>query len=169
MYTESINYQTFAETKRYRSGTDVSRNYEHHVLGSYNRERKPIERDNEIDRPREAYSDDDRHTTRAESTVERHYQEKDVDRDTEERIQREKEQLRNSSIDRKRPIDDHNRSMDYNDKHQGLHPERSLDEDDQWSHQNRHLDDAETSETVDRNRRDVEFYNRKEFLSRERR
>ncbi|MFV8226036.1 photosystem reaction center subunit H, partial [Christiangramia aquimixticola] len=37
IYTASIDHQTFSETKRYRSGTEISRNYEHHVLGSYNR------------------------------------------------------------------------------------------------------------------------------------
>lgn len=191
VYTESINYQTFAETKRYRSGTEITRNYEHHVLGSYNRndrridrednlektkvkrdedlERTRVDRDRELERTRTAYTDDDIRTSNAKRTVERDYRDRDIDRETEERIRREKEQLRSSSVDRKRPIDDHNRSMDYNDKHQGLHPERSLDEDDQWAHQDRNLEDTDTSERLDRNRRDAEFYDRKEFLRRERR
>lgn len=171
VYTESINYQTFAETKRYRSGTEISRNYEHHVLGSYNRDRRPLDRENDIERTRTAYADDDLRERRAESVVDRHYEDKHIerDRDTEERIDREKERLRNSSLDRKRSIDDHHRAMDYKDKHQGLHPERSLDEDDQWAHQDRHLDDTDTSERLERNRRDAEFYDRKEFLRRDRR
>lgn len=40
VFTESINYQTFAETKRYETGTPVNREYEENVLNSYNRERK---------------------------------------------------------------------------------------------------------------------------------
>ena len=40
VFTESINYQTFAETKRYETGTAVNREYEENVLHSYNRERK---------------------------------------------------------------------------------------------------------------------------------
>ena len=179
VYTESINYQTFAETKRYQSGTDISRNYEHHVLGSYNREPNRVERESELERTRAAYSDEEVRSSKAESVVERHYQEKDMDRDSDERIRRERdsdeivrrerEHLRTSSADQKRPIDDHNRALDYNDKHQGLHPERSLDEDDQWAHQDRNLEATDTSERTEKSRRDSEFYDRKEFSQRDRR
>jgi len=34
VYTQTINYQTFAETKRYRPGTYISRDYEHNGSAS---------------------------------------------------------------------------------------------------------------------------------------
>ena len=39
VYTDSIDYQTFAGTKRMSSGTNINRDYETMVLNSYNRER----------------------------------------------------------------------------------------------------------------------------------
>lgn len=76
VYTENIDYQTFAETKRYRSGSNISRDYERHVLGSYNRrhagERDPSDtefEDNDfrdrntesrnIEKTRSAYTEDE--------------------------------------------------------------------------------------------------------------
>ncbi len=38
--TESIDHQTFAETKRYKTGANVDRDYEVVVLDSYNRDKK---------------------------------------------------------------------------------------------------------------------------------
>ena len=35
--TDTVNHRTFAETKRYRKGDHLSRDYERHVLSSYNR------------------------------------------------------------------------------------------------------------------------------------
>ncbi|WP_188619037.1 hypothetical protein [Christiangramia forsetii] len=197
VYTDSINYQTFAETKRYRSGTDINRNYENHVLGSYNRNRKDIRKDNEVERTRAAYDDENIHAKQSESVVDNHYRNKDIDKDSgdnfkrnddlvnrdneksrrdqdfvrndEEKIRQEKEQLRATSNDRKRPIDDHNRALDYNDKHQGLHPERSIDEDDSWTHQDRNLENLDDSDHERREKRESEFYNRSEFQERNRR
>ncbi|MDT0676258.1 hypothetical protein [Autumnicola musiva] len=37
VFTDTVDYQTFAETKRYRSGTNVERHYENNVLKSYKR------------------------------------------------------------------------------------------------------------------------------------
>lgn len=36
--TDKVNYQTFAETKRIKRKSPINRQYESHVLGSYNRE-----------------------------------------------------------------------------------------------------------------------------------
>lgn len=44
--TNSINHRTFAETKRYEKGTRLDREYERHVLSSYNR---PSVRTRDID------------------------------------------------------------------------------------------------------------------------
>jgi len=197
VYTESINYQTFAETKRYRSGTDINRNYENHVLGSYNRDRKDIRRDNEVERTRAAYDDEHIHSKQSESVVDKHYRNKEVNKNVddnfrkedevvnrnnertqrdheslgnnEERIRREKEHLRASSNDSRRPIDDHNRALDYNDKHQGLHPEKSIDEDDTWAHQDRNLENIDDSDRERKAKRESDFYDRREFQERNRR
>ncbi|WP_144962877.1 hypothetical protein [Gillisia sp. Hel_I_86] len=40
VHTESINHQTFAETKRYKTGDNVDREYEVFVMDSYNRHSK---------------------------------------------------------------------------------------------------------------------------------
>ncbi|SDB46139.1 PRC-barrel domain-containing protein [Flavobacteriaceae bacterium MAR_2010_188] len=37
VYTQTVDHRTFAETKRYRQGSDINRNYEVAVLDSYNR------------------------------------------------------------------------------------------------------------------------------------
>lgn len=37
--TDKVDYQTFAETKRIRKNRGIDRDYERHVLGSYNREK----------------------------------------------------------------------------------------------------------------------------------
>lgn len=39
VYTDKVDYQTFAETKRIRKNQNIDRNYEQTVLGSYDRER----------------------------------------------------------------------------------------------------------------------------------
>ena len=39
VHTESIDHQTFAETKRFRTGESVNRDYEVAVMDSYNRDR----------------------------------------------------------------------------------------------------------------------------------
>ncbi|WP_373055991.1 hypothetical protein [Zunongwangia sp. H14] len=66
VYTDTIDYQTFSETKRYRSGTNVERHYENNVLKSYNRDRDIVEEDRKrahSSREREAEDlvDDGRH------------------------------------------------------------------------------------------------------------
>jgi len=40
IYTDVIDHRTFAETKRYRKGDEINRNYENQVLGSYERRQK---------------------------------------------------------------------------------------------------------------------------------
>lgn len=46
VHTESIDHQTFAETKRFVTGTNVDRDYEVVVLDSFNRERESPSRKN---------------------------------------------------------------------------------------------------------------------------
>ncbi len=37
VHTQNVDYQTFAETKRYSKGTNIDRDYEHWVLSNYDR------------------------------------------------------------------------------------------------------------------------------------
>jgi len=98
VYTEGIDYQTFAETKRYRSGSDISRNYEHHVLGSYNRDYDYNTK----------YSS---HTSRADNADHAGtYDERDRGfeklSEDEKRMEREREQMQYSSNERRGSIND---------------------------------------------------------------
>ena len=190
VFTEGIDYQTFAETKRYRSGTDISRNYEHHVLGSYNRDRDYNTQD-DLHKTESTYRD----KSRLNDDHDYGYDKLSAE---ERRVERERENMQYSSNDRKasvdtridtgrddrqfldrkvgeelntsehrtsqddsysgrsanesrKPIDDHHRSQDFHDKHTGFKPEKSIDEDQHWQHDDRNLDDPE------------DFYNRREF------
>lgn len=190
VYTDGINYQTFAETKRYRSGTDISRNYEHHVLGSYNRDRD-YNNQEELHRTESAYRDE----TSLDDQRDYGYEKLSAE---ERRLEQERQSLKYSSNDRKapiderrttsrydaekldsrmsekydsmgqgtfsdpdrvgsshnesrRPIDDHHRSQDFHDRNTGFKPEKSIDEDQHWQHDDRNFDDND------------DFYNRREF------
>lgn len=181
VFTESINYRTFAETKRYRSGTDISRDYEHHVLGSYNRRRDRDLSEEELQRTRAAYTDaelEERALRRREemrlAEERRHdmahddYVREKPPRSTDERIRREKEHLRRTS-DRDRAIhDDYDRDPDYRrDNVSNLQPERTIDDDISWEHEDRSIS-GEAHRKRQRNTRVTdEFYDRKEFRDRD--
>ena len=145
--THNINYETFAETKRYRSGSTITRDYEHHVLDSYDRRRErndDLVRE-DLKRTGSAYDHDE----------------------TDERIRREKEQLKYASEDRKRKIDDATGTR-YREESADLRPERTLDEDLNWEKEERGME----SEDHYKNRRrrdlsDEEFYRRQEFNRRD--
>lgn len=174
VYTESINYQTFAETKRYRSGSTISRDYEHHVLDSYDRRRDHFNREDELRRTRTAYTDaelEEREIRRKEEAARANESRLYDDRPenaTEERMRREKENLRYKSNEHNRPIDDHNRAIHHHDTPRDLQPERSLDEDSNWLRDDRNPEDEDPYVSRrKRNRRDEDFYDRREFYNRE--
>ena len=170
VYTESINYQTFAETKRYRSGSHISRDYERHVLGSYDRhpdrDRDREHRNRELRRTSSAYSDEDlseRERIREQEALEREdgARHRNRNTDTEERIRREKENLRYTSDDRKGPAT----NTRYSDN---LNPERTLDEEENWEHDEpRYKDDASYQRRKSRKNYDDDFYDRDEFQGRD--
>ena len=56
VYTDMIDHRTFSETKRYRKGDSISRNYENQVLDSYSRKQN-LKHDNN---DRDLYKDEDR-------------------------------------------------------------------------------------------------------------
>lgn len=182
VFTESINYRTFAETKRYRSGTDISRDYEHHVLGSYNRRRERDLTEEELQRTRSAYSDaelEERELKRwEEARLANERRDDRVDdagekpvRDTEERMRREKEKLRNTSTRDRDLSDDYKHRTEGRDHLGNLHPEPTLDDDASWEHENKSVPGEDPYRR--RNKRNTrvtdEFYNRKEFHERDHR
>lgn len=116
VHTESINYQTFAETKRFSSGSNLDREYEVNVLESYRRTRNnqdnqligkdtehkkesPYRADREEARENKLTSDSDFSEERRKLEDERH-------KLKEERIKLEEERRK---LERERIIMNHNR------------------------------------------------------------
>lgn len=217
VFTESINYQTFAETKRYKSGTHISRDYENHVLGSYNRDdyehrdhahRDRIRDDEELERTRSAYSEEnlnDREIRERKIAAENDRRENEKlrrDRElrddhhdhhrrdiphtsetVEERMERERANLRYKSDDRRTGLDETvnedirreeelkrereiRREKEYN---RDYDPDVTYDEDRDWEHDNQDpMDDDpyKKRRRVPREKDDV-FYNRREFRERD--
>ncbi|MDR5590018.1 hypothetical protein [Christiangramia sp. SM2212] len=173
-YSESINYQTFAETKRYRSGTTISRDYENHVLGSYDRRKEHFNREDELRRTRTAYSDaelEEREIRRREEAriqEEARHRDDRVETDAEARMRREKENLRYKSEGHNRPIDDHNRALHHHDTPRDLQPERTLDDDSNWVRDDRDIDNEDLyTNRRKKTRTSEDFYDRREFYNRD--
>ena len=183
-FSESINYQTFAETKRYRSGTPISREYEHHVLGSY--KRRHDDRDYRDDDLRRNYSDEERreheHRRREEARLTDERRNREIpsekyekDRplgDTEEKIRREKENLKyksSYSSDRTEPVEgERHRDQRYREDTGEMYPERSIDDEQEWEHEDHRLKDQDHYESRRRKRRNSDdFYDRREFYDRD--
>ena len=141
--TQTINYDTFAETKRYRSGSTITRDYEHHVLDSYDRKNehdKDLNRQ-DLKRTGSAYEHDE----------------------NDERIRREKEHLKYNSEERKRNIEG-NKGSKYQDESAKLKPERTLDEDVNWEKEERIMENEDHyNEKRRKDLSDEEFYRRQEF------
>ncbi len=87
VHTEGIDHQTFAETKRFVTGTNVDRDYEVNVLDSFNRERptkqqtygntqshkeSPYSADREAEQTRDLHSDAEWSEERRKLEIERH-------------------------------------------------------------------------------------------------
>ena len=164
--TESINYQTFAETKRYKSGTNISRDYERHVLGSYDRKKEHSEQDHELRRTASAYSDDELKERESKKDNEVHHQEVhskgQLTNDPDEKVRREKESLKYESDDRNSSGRENDRS-----KTGGLNPERTLDEDKEWTHDEPRFGNEDTNkEKGSEKKYEDDFYDRREFNER---
>lgn len=166
VYTESINYATFAETKRYRSGTEISREYERHVLGSYNRGDRTLWPD-EIDK-RHEMSDRDLRRKEEERLreddlrEERRYDSRTASSDMDEKIRREKANMTYKS-DRDKPAkDEYNPPRRTHHLNTDLHPEQTLDEDENWE-RDREYEDPYIARRRRRREREANFYDRDEF------
>ena len=159
VYTERIDYQTFAETKRYKSGNYISRDYERHVLGSYNRREELDNEDDEIHRTRTAYND------KKEVNELRDSEARSSERMEEERLKREKRsaQTKHSKSEPAENQEDYLHSNRYiNDDYS---PEPTLDEDSNWEKNKQEPLDENAYHKRKRNRRENEesFYDRREF------
>ena len=88
--------------------------------------------------------------------------------DAEARMRREKENMRYKNEDRNRPIDDHNRALHHHDNQRDLNPERTLDDDANWVRDDRDVDNDDLYTNRKRkNRKNEDFYDRKEFYRRD--
>lgn len=173
VHTNSLDYTTFAETKRYRTGDPISRDYEKNILSSYQRNYRP----NEIKGKQESLGEDEivdskysaRKTTDSshdteEKTRQRIEKERanlkyksevlhDREETTEERMERERAQLRATS----------------GDPDPAFKPSRTYDDDSNWVKEKEYLTDAEIESRRKARLKDEEdFYNQEEFRPRKR-
>lgn len=152
VFSDSITYQTFAETKRFRPGAQLSRDYERHVIDSYDRRREYATK-----------AEQKRHKD-ISASHERFPKENPGESATEAQIRREKENLRYESEKRRRkPFrDDYDEERSYRDEVRDLRPERTYDEDRDWERDQGAV--PEKNPYKGRKRRITdEFYDRKEF------
>ena len=125
VYTETIDYQTFAETKRYQTGNTIDRDYERAVLTSYNRKnrRNPVEENpRDLERTKSAYNNEDNteHLGRKDFDNE-NYSDKTISRKdeltreeiAEERLKLEREKYENDRLAENRRNQDPDRNHDY--------------------------------------------------------
>ncbi len=172
VYTENINYETFAETKRYRSGTDITRDYERHVLGSYNRGDRTLWPD-EANRKKEMTDRDlrrkeEERLEEEQPRSDRRFDSRTDSTDMDEKIRREKENLTYKS-DRDKPADEkYNPPRRTHHLNTDVHPEQTLDEDEDWDRE-REFENEDPYTTRKRRRReqDDSFYDRREFTDRD--
>ena len=87
VYTNTIDHQTFAETKRIRTGANINREYEEAVMGSYKRKRDTSREDYKEERKESPY--------KADREKEKQHVEQDPEREfTREELQRERTDLK---------------------------------------------------------------------------
>ena len=114
VHTESINYQTFAETKRFSSGANLDREYEVNVLDSYRRTRnnqdnQHTDKDHQKDSPYGADREEAREkklTSDSDFSEERRKLEDERHKLKEERLKLEEERRK---LESERNIQEHNR------------------------------------------------------------
>ena len=154
VYTQTIDYQTFAETKRYQHGSTINRDYERTVLSSYNRDNP------EIKKTRSAY-DGDAPLTDAERAkihskkADHRDRDASVGEDSKYRADREKELALERERERQR-----RERLESSEE-----PEETYDDNDNWQRDERDFDDEEIYIRRKKGRIPDEdsFYNRREF------
>ncbi|MDN3593824.1 hypothetical protein [Zunongwangia endophytica] len=185
IHTDSLDHKIFAETKRYRTGDPISRDYEKNIISSYNRNYTP----NEIQGKKAKLTDDEyvvdeysaRKSAHASNTTEEriaeekanlHYKSETLhDRENaetkEERMERERAQLRaNSTANDYRNSDSTIPAMPTSKE--GIRPEKTYDDDTSWNREKHFLSEEEIeSRERKRLRAEDDFYNRSEFKRRD--
>ncbi|MUP47170.1 hypothetical protein E0K83_15630 [Gramella sp. BOM4] len=152
VYTKSINYQTFADTKRYQKGTHISRAYEEQVMESYDRRRTPVDRQYTDAELADMARDHDHTST--ENTLD----------DKAERIRREKASLRNNANPDGAIYDDYEAEKMHRSSLGNMRPVRSLDDDSEWLHEDHGMVDKDPHvKSQPKTRVTDKFYERKEF------
>ncbi|WBL20997.1 hypothetical protein [Zunongwangia sp. HRR-M8] len=185
IHTDSLDHKIFSETKRYRTGDPISRDYEKNIISSYNRNYTP----NEIQGKKAKLTDDeyvvDEYSARksahkpsstekriAEEKANLHYKSETLhDRERtesrEEKMERERAQLRATSSE-------NNYSKETKSIHdtptskEGIRPEKTYDDDTNWNREKHFLSEDEIeSRERKRLRAEDDFYNRSEFKRRD--
>ena len=179
VHTNSLDYNTFAETKRYRTGEPISRNYEKQILSSYKANYRP----NEIKGKHDSLKDDEyidtEYSARKTEHVPRHthsdYSERET---TQDRIERERANLKYKSEihhDRKETAEERMERERAHLRATSGHPDpafkpsRTYDDDGNWVREKEYLTDAEIeSRRKARLREEEDFYDQEEFRPRRR-
>ncbi|MCP9200074.1 hypothetical protein MKO06_09155 [Gramella sp. GC03-9] len=160
-YTRSINYQTFADTKRYQKGTTISRTYEEQVMESYDRRKETFDTKNSPNRSKQ-YTD-----AELADLARQHPDKKNagiVHEENREQIKREKARLRNESNPEEPMYDDYEAEKMHRTNLGNMRPERSLDDDSEWLHEDHGLIDTDPHvKSQPKKRVTDKFYDRKEF------
>lgn len=150
VYTQTINYQTFAETKRYQHGSHINRDYERNVLSSYNRGNP------ETRKTRSAY-DTNSKLTDAELAAEKKNDSEYRDTSAKEETKADREKAMAAERERERERRERLESSEEA-------PLETFDEDENWERDKESFDDEEAyKKKKERNPHDDSFYNRKEF------
>ncbi len=149
VYTASINYDTFAGTKRYKAGTNISRDYEHHVVDSYERTADQGKREHDTDK-------------RFDTSEKFSPNHRTIDEEVEEKLRREKENLKYKSTDRKYPVSDESWKQTES-KTNEFRPEITLDEDSNWKHVDRSYEAETDPDSNHPTTSNEDFYQRKIF------
>ena len=135
VFTESVNYETFAETKRYKSGTNISREYENEVLNSYDTKKSSQKSQGFNDQIKKGLHDKPDHKSSGELDFKDNNHDSIKDQITYENIR----SLNNQKND---PATNSSTGLDHETHHV---PSKTLDEDEEWVRE-KNNDVADSSE-----------------------
>ncbi|MFC6861068.1 PRC-barrel domain-containing protein [Zunongwangia atlantica] len=177
VHTNSLDYNTFAETKRYRTGEPISRNYEEQILSSYKANYRPNEIKGKHDSLKEDEYIESEYSARKSSPSPAYtsYPERET---TQDRIERERANLKYKSEVRHDREETTEERMERERAHlratsghpdPAFKPARTYDDDKNWVREKEYLSDAEIeARRKGRIRNDEDFYNQEEFRPRRR-
>ena len=183
VHTNSLDYNTFAATKRYKTGEPISRNYEKQILSSYKANYRPNEIKGKHDPLKEDEYIESEYSARKRESRPKYsnegYSEKETTKETtQDRIERERANLKyKSEVHHDREETDEER-MERERAHlratssqpdPNFKPSRTYDDDGNWVREKEYLTDAEIeSRRRGRLRDEEDFYDQEEFRPRKR-